>query len=414
MLKHRTREKDLIAATHVCQHWRSALIGDPSLWTPSSIKSDPDLRRTLTYIERSTDEISVDATSLRDLDTLKYLTPYIARSRSIVIQARRSSTVHLSDDFLGHQAPLLRSISLTGVHLAFESPFPLPNLTKFHSTSGRWCEFSQHERAVPVPLQLSSAGEDFLAYGQTTEDVLMDQVIPPESLVELHYNCNVAGQVLPSLRLPRPKRLLVRTPQAPRQTHKLVDISPHDGHTLLETVTTMLYHLNTSSLTLYLWSEDGTSVVFETGHQIPFCLLYATPDPTAVDWFSPQGCIPFGQITSLSIELRVASVIFPIDAFAWEDLKDLQIDLHDAGDIRGILRSFHPDTDTGVPRQSLSAISCTCRGLPGPLLEPLISLAKERKLVGHRLKSVHLSIARELDPHFLEELREHVEGFWIK
>ena len=132
-----------------------------------------------------------------------------------------------------------------------------------------------------------------------------------------------------------------------------------------------------------------------------------------VDWFSPQGCIPFGQIKILSVEALIASVIFPIDAFALKNLEDLQIILQDAEDVGRILRLFHPDPDAGVPCQSLTAITYICRGLSGPLLEPLISLAKERKRVGRQLTYVSLRIGREVDPHFLEELREHAEWVWI-
>jgi hypothetical protein len=33
VLEHRDRELDLVAATHVCQYWRSTLTSSPSLWT---------------------------------------------------------------------------------------------------------------------------------------------------------------------------------------------------------------------------------------------------------------------------------------------------------------------------------------------------------------------------------------------
>ena len=414
VLKFRTCEKDLIVATHVCQHWRSALIGDPSLWTPASIESDLDLRRALTYIERSPDKISVDVTSLRDLDTLKYLTPHIARSRSITIKSTRRSTVYLPDDILGHQAPLLCSITLFGVCLAFESPFPLQNLTKFilylYNDAGSVSMSALFRFFSNFPLLETVS---IFTYGQTAEDVLMDQVIPLESLEELHYGCNMVCQVLPFLRLPRLRALLAHTEQGPGQMQKLVDILPHNRHALLETVTTMKYQLDTSSLTLSLWSEAGGTLILYTGYPTSFYVVYATPYPAAVDWFSPQGCIPFGQIKVLGVEAPVASAIFPIDAFALESLEDLRIDLQDAEDVGRILRLFHPDPETGVPCRSLKTIRCTCKGFPGPLLEPLISLAKERKGVGRRLAHVILRIGRELDPHFLEELREHVERVWI-
>lgn len=410
MLKNRTCERDLIAATHVCQHWRSTLIGDSSLWTPP-IKSGPYIHRLITYIERSewTDEIKVDVTSLRDLDTLQYLTPYIVRLRSFTIQSYRNSVMRLPDDFLGHHALSLRSVSLTGACLAFESPFPPPNLTRFHlhlyegggpvSISALFQFFSNSPLLESISI---------FAGGQTTEDVLMDQVISLESLVELFYTCNVAGRVLPFLEPPCLKSLQVRILQEPGEVHKLVDVLPHNSDMLLAKVTMMVYRPDPSSPSLSFISPGGPSLLFIIKRHTPLNVVDAASDPILADWFPSQACIPFGQINTLGIDAPTTSVIFPTDVFVWENLKNLEVDVQNAEDIGRILLSFHPDPGRGVPCPSLRTIKCTCRGFPGPLLEPLMSLVKERKGVGCQLRVVHLPIAREFDPHYLEELREHV------
>ena len=51
VLQHRDHEQDLIAATHVCQYWRSTLISDPMLWTSLQLEYNADwISR---YLERS-------------------------------------------------------------------------------------------------------------------------------------------------------------------------------------------------------------------------------------------------------------------------------------------------------------------------------------------------------------------------
>ena len=247
-----------------------------------------------------------------------------------------------------------------------------------------------------------------IADGQTTKDVLMDQVISMESLMELTYGCNIVGRILPFLRLPCLKKLHVPILQESGQIQKLVDILPHNGRTLLATVTVMIYRLHASTLKLYLLSRDGPSLALTINRHTPFNIVDAVSDPTLIDWFSSQGCIPWRQITLLVVNAPTAFVVFPIDAFALENLEKLEVDLRDAENVGRVLRSFRPDTQAGVPCRSLQVIRCTCRGFPGPLLEPLMSLVKEREGAGYQLGDLRLLIEGEFDPHFLEELREHV------
>ena len=416
MLKYRTCERDLITATHVCQHWRSALTGDPSLWTPPSIKFGPYLHHTLTYMQRSeSDEINVDVTSLQDLDPLKHLTSHIARLRYFTVKSYHTY-IRLPDDFLGHHASSLRSISLSGICPAFKSPFPLPNLTKFrlclHQSVGRVRPGVSSVRMNVLFRFLSNSPllESISVYAndQTTEDLFMDQVISLESVVELIYDCNMAGRVLPFLRLPRLKNLHVRILQKPGQMHQLVDVLPHNRHALLARATTVVYRPDASSLSLDLLSPNKPSLYLTVRRPTPSNVADATRNPTLVDWFSSQGCIPLRQIKILEVHTPTACVVSPIDTFALENLEKLEVDLRDAEDVGRVLRLFRPDAKAGVPCRSLRVIRCACRGPPGPLLEPLMSFVKERKGAGYQLEVVYLPIAGEFDPHFLEELREHV------
>ena len=158
ILECRTAERVLVIATHVCRHWRCALISSPSLWTSFESKSShPD--RALTYLTRSKSvpiDTRADLDSPRDLEVFGYLTPHIARTRSLIIQGNhtevcaaslllrtsspilqhleiraRSGVARLPDDFLGRHAPSLRFVTFDGIHPALEPHFPLPSLIEF-------------------------------------------------------------------------------------------------------------------------------------------------------------------------------------------------------------------------------------------------------------------------------------------
>jgi len=47
------RDRDRIAATHVCRHWRDTFLSTPALWGVITTSRSPD--KTLAYLERSGD-----------------------------------------------------------------------------------------------------------------------------------------------------------------------------------------------------------------------------------------------------------------------------------------------------------------------------------------------------------------------
>lgn len=309
--------------------------------------------------------------------------------------------VRLPDNFLGRQAPSLRSVSLSGICPTFESPFPLPNLTELYlympegtgpfRMSGLFQFFSNSPLLQRISISIPS---------QTVQDVPPDQVVSLESLVELGYTCNSAGRVLPCLRLPRLKQLRVSLSLG--QMQKLADILPHNGHTLLAGATKMLYYSDQYLLRVDL-SGDGVDVSFSAFRTT----AYHNP---SVDWFSDQSHIPFGQIEDLKVESRSIDTYFPINIFALGNLRVLRAVLWDAPFAEGFLRSLHPHLGAGIPCRSLREIEYTYWGSQGQLLWELISLLRERKRAGHRLRLVCLPSVQELgqiDQDLLEELMEH-------
>jgi len=423
VLELHTREQDLVTATHVCQHWRSTLISTPSLWSCFRFQSSPDLDRTLTYLERSKSaliDISIDIDSRGDHEALDYIAPHISRTRSLIIHDSLDiraasllfcnpapslqrlefytfeSFVSLPDNFLGRQAPLLRSISFSRICPTFESPFPLPNLTELYlfmpedsgpfRISGLFQFFSDSPVLQNIRISIPS---------RVVQDVSPDHVISLEPLVEFSCTCKSAGRILPCLRLSRLKQFQVSFPLGQAQT--LADILPHDGRALLVGATKMLYHSDQRSLKVNL-SGNGVDVLF-----IAFCTTMAHP---SVDYFSDQTYIPFGQIEDLEVEAYSTPPYFPINVFALGNLKALRVTLQDTLP-EAFLRLLHPDPEAGVHCWSLQEIEYSYWGSPRPLPRALISLVRERKQAGHKLRLICLPTAQELGQDLVEELREH-------
>jgi len=434
ILECRTRERDLVAATQVCRHWRSTLTSSPSLWTCFQFQSSHDLDRTLTYLKRSKSapiDVSIDTDSAENLDALEYLAPHIARTRSLDIRASHDihsasllfcnpapllqrleilafeDVVHLPDNFLGRQTPSLRSVSLGHVCPRLESLFPLSNLTEFRlsladsATPFRVGALFQFLSKSPL---LRKVGVNFQK--RSAQDVSLDKVISLESLVELDCGCNCVSQIIPFLRLPRLTRLRV-TSLGPRQAETLVDVLPHGSCALLAGVT-KIFHLSDQFESSYKVELTGNGV------DVSFKKLHTTMFTTLVDWSPDQTCIPFGQIEVL--EFRGGPPFrtgFPINAFALENLRVLRVALFHEEPIKGLLRALHPGPGAAeIPCRPLQEIEVyyTYWGSRGPLPGLLVSLVRERKQAGCQLGLVCLVIGRGGSDHrdLLEELKEHV------
>ena len=429
-LEYRTSEQDLIAATQVCQHWRSALIFSPSLWSCFQFRSSPNHDRTLVYLERSK-SAPIDIRIINELLDLKefgYLTSNIARTRSLSIHAGhgiRPALLHLCDpapclqhleictfggvvslpaNFLAQQAPSLRSINLTFARPAFDHFFPLPNLTEFNIYIPQGAKpvcMGALLRFLSAPPLLHRIRISI--FNQTIQDISPYQVTPLDSLVEMNYSCNPTNSILPFPRLPCLKKLRVTSTVGPGQMQKLVDVLPCRGRTLLA---------RTTRISCYSDRHTPVSVdLFGNGADISFNALCNTANPAAarlVDWFSDQTIIPFGQVEELRAG-RFPAPGFPIDAFALENIRILRVaSLRDEQSAEVFLRLFHPEPCAGVPCRSLREIECTCWGTGGPLPRPFISLVRERKRAGYQLEFFCLSVAQESDRDLLGELREHV------
>ena len=164
---------------------------------------------------------------------LRHFAPQIARTKSLFIMGNRTEVravsllfctpspssqyltiysyrgfVHLPD-FLGQQVPLLRSLTFDGIHPGFESHLPLSSLIEFN--------LSLLKGAIPLRVgalfrflsNCSSLRNVRIESKEMAQETTLDRVISLGSLVELNHTWSSVGRIVPFLRLPRFKRLLV-------------------------------------------------------------------------------------------------------------------------------------------------------------------------------------------------------------
>ena len=409
ILEHRVHEQTLIAATHVCQYWRSTLIFNPSLWTCFLFVTQPDVARTLAYLERSKltpIDVSITMGSPQSAEALEYLAPHASRMRFCLIDGS-DTDAQMVFSLFHNPAPLLRRLeiysyecsrlsqtipSFTVAAGAYQcpSPFSLPNLT----------EFTLSRRDGAGSFRLNTVFQ-FLSYAprlqklriSTTDGILqeiaLDQVISLESLVELEYNCRPADRILPCLRLPRLKQLQVYSSPESGQQQNLVDILPHRSHLLLAGMTNMEYSSDWYSHKVAL---SGKEV------DVSFVVSRTTTGSAPLDWFFDETYIPLGQIKELVVEGWSVTPDFPFNPF--RSLEVLRVYPCDPS-IEGFWRALYPGA--GLACRSLREIRYECRGS----LPDLVSLVRERKKVGHQVGLVWLLAEHEPDQGLVEELREY-------
>ena len=350
-----------------------------------------------------------------------YLAPHIARAKSLNIRGLHDTDVHavclllrnpspnlqhlevcadrglvcLPDDFLGRQAPSLRSASFSGVRPLFESHFPLPSLIEF--------DLFLPEVAGPfhvgVLLRFLSGcpwlRKIRIKSKAMSRDISLDQIISLESLVELDYACDPIGQILPYLRLPRLEKLRVSFPLGPGKAQNLSDLLPCGGHVLVAGTTEIKY---------YSYDDSQEIKLYGKGTDVSFSVSRPTADHARADWFPKDACIPFGQIEDLTVGVS-DDMGFPIDIAVFKNLRILRVIPWDSSFTEGFLGLFYPDPRVGIRCRSLEEIRYPCWGE----LEPLISLAKERKRVRRQLGLVRLMETwGGFDKGLMEELKEYV------
>ena len=430
VLQHRGCGQDLVVATHVCQYWRSTLVSCPSLWTSIQLRSTGDVDRALAYLQRSksvTVDISVTLDSPQDPNVLRHFAPHISRTRSFTMGG--SFDVHMAsslllcnpasslerlkicaekppvraiaiNNFLGQQAPSLRSAIFDGICPVLQSPFPLPSLTKLDLRLPRHMgslSISSLLRLCAGCPRLQKMRINIAC--ETIQDVSFDQTASLEELEELEYTTHTTvGRFLPFLKLPHLNLLLVSS----SRLDKLADLLPHSGHILLSGATTLshFYDGGTQEVELSGKGFNASFTVYDNGE-----------GATSAGWFSDEKHIPFGRIEELEFVGFYISADFPIHLF--KNARKYRVTPWDGRIAESVLRLLYPCPETGVPCPSLRAIECTFRSPPESYMRSLISLAREREQAGYRLEFIHVMGGQQLDPYLEGRLRKHVGELFV-
>jgi hypothetical protein len=403
ILQHRGCGQDLIMATHVCRYWRSVLISDQSLWTSYQFSSTHDVDRTLAYLKRCeamTIDIKINLKDLQNLDVLQHLVPHIARTKSFIIEGssdvftassillceRVPSLEYLSmrvnehtvytlkhsvralNNFLGQQAPSLRSVVFDSICPLLGSPFQLPSLTDL--------DLNLPDNAGPIRMSslfrlLSNCPRLQKAciaiHCKILQDVTLDQVVSLDSLVKLVYTCHTSGRFTPFLKLPRLKSLHIAL-DAGKVDH-LADILPHSSHTLLSEATSM-WLLNAEHSQRVGLSGNGVN--------ISFTMSRGGTGVTSAGFYD-GAYIPFEQIEDLEFGGCDISADFPLNRF--KELSRFRVNPCNkriAEEVLWLLRPRHG----GIPCPSLREITYTLSQSTESYMIPLINLAIEREQAG--------------------------------
>jgi hypothetical protein len=306
----------------------------------------------------------------------------------------RERSVRALGDFLGHQAPSLRSVEFNGIFPILGSFFPLPSLTELYlrlpggmdpfRISSLFRLFSSCPRLQTARINVQCT---------LSQDIVLGQVILLDSLVELEYTCNNFGRFIPFLRLPRLKRLRIFL----GKVEKLADLLPHNGHNLLSGATTMSHFYDGGSQAVEL-SGNGVDASFGAFEN--------AMGTTSAGWFSDDTYIPFGQIGDLEFGGYHISADFPFHLF--KKLTTFRVIPKSepiAAVVFGLLR---PRPGAGIPCPSLRGITYTFSKPTEWYMRPLIGLARERERAGYQLELVCVLVTLRPDPDLEEELREHV------
>ena len=367
--------------------------------------------------------------SYQDVELLQQFASHISRARSVVIQG--SSGVHATSslllsnpapslesleirahegpardlgNFLGQQAPSLRSVLFVGISPVLGPSLSLPNLTTFHLYLPRSGPLHLTSRSLFQFLSTCPLLQDIEVYvpDETFQEVALDRVTSLESLVELEYRGYAAGRVLPHLKLPRLRKLDVSSTLPMGQVHKLADALPHGGRVLLGGATKMRYSSESCMQRIDFFGE-GTNVSIAIG---------SVGDSAPVDWFADESRAPFGQIEDLEVGGLYVPPTFSFDPF--KNLTIFRLTSWDTQCIEGFLRFLYPTPGIGIPCPSLREILCSSWVPQEQIMGSIISLVRERDQAGYRLELVCVFGMPKLNNDLEEELRRHVGELQVR
>lgn len=451
ILEFRKKERELIAATHVCARWRTILTSTPSLWTKVDFE---DTFRAALYLERSKAAL-IDVIVGR---TRSYIVgpegaflgaiPWVARMKSLHIQAEEEQiktiatrlchktpklqhltlkgqprqyqsimsmgnissgggAIYVPPDFLGRHAPLLRSITFSAISPSVVFSFPLPNLTHID-----WIA----ENAFVVieellDLFVSSPLLEVIKMHVKVRRTRMYEPLREVTLKKLHKldwtDSEGLISLIPCLTAPELNDLAVRitrTPQPQAVTLSTI-LPPHASNFPLLVEPSGLEYVYQHGTRLCRFRYDKPAFLF-----IRELSKTRTIDNIAGRWLSPSAPISLAQAETLTVEASGGCP--PLEDIPIRQFENLQI-LSLVGETDSLVPLVQPNRSA-----SGSFISIPCPALSEIRIAPkdnyfqldlLTQVLRERREAGYGVRTVRIFGESRCLPSQVKELRGTVD-----
>lgn len=411
VLEFRVKDRDLDAAVRVCARWRAILTSTSHLWT--KVDFEYPARASL-YLARSKEAL-VDVTVGKTRDTIigpvgSFIgaIPWVSRMKSLCIQTdieqikkiaerlyhptphlesltfegkpRRYSyssygggvvagAIYVPREFLGREAPLLRSLTFRLVSPSVVFNFPLPNLTHID-----WVAESAHVVIEELlDLFVSSPRIEFIKMHVLIRRTQMHEPLKGATLNHLRKldwaDCDGSLSLVPCLIAPQLSDLTIKVTH--NRLHPLPTLSsilsPDGSRIPLLLDPTAVEYIYRDGLRSCRFAYSGTSTL-----TIREALKDSTREPIS-PWFPPDIPISFSGTRELSIEASGGCP--PIGDVPIERFESLQ-----RFELGGETESLAPMVPM-IPSTDLSEIWITPRDHYFPL-DDLAKVIKQRENAG--------------------------------
>ena len=424
VLEFREGDKDLVSATHVCNRWRSALTSAPSLWTEVVFR---DSDRVLAYLTRSgvlpidvsfiPTRVSFETWKFDPEDFYTSRIPWFDRVKSMVVGGdeeqiegilqrlclpapllqslrfdgrpnrnlmpwRAPGAVRFPRDFLGNQAPSLRSLSLNSISPAVIIELPFTNLTYL-----TWIDKDSEVTVKDLLSLLTSVPSlELLALHlriRSVSTVERTTLVTLSKLREFTWS-NSGGTFSLTSCLVAPELHWLSLNLVPESGAEQTDLAsilpPNEGHVPLLVGPTETRYTTRRGIRLCQFQSA-------TGY-ISITVRIGNYDEVYTPWFPRNAAIPLKQIKQMIIEVDHP----PLGEFPTEKFESLEtLELVDGGNnyftlIRPYFRE--PKTTPIVPFPALLEARVTCGS--NISLARLAEFLTQRKQAGHGVKTVRI------------------------
>ena len=427
VLEFREGDKDLISATHVCNRWRSVLTSTPPLWTGVVFL---DSNRALAYLTRSgglpidvsfiPTRIAFETWKFDPEDFYTSRIPWFDRVKSMAIGGdegqieailrrlclpapllqsikfsgrpnrslmlpRAPGTVRFPREFLGSQAPSLRSLSFDSISPVSVAKLPLTNLTSF-----TWTDKDSEATVTGLVSLLESAPLlELLTLHLRIRSVSTAErttTVTLNKLRELTWsNSGGTFSLTSCLITPELHWLSLRlVPPLDLQTDLATILPPHEGHFPLLTEPTEVKYTTRRGTRLCQFQSATNYVSIYVSISTPM----GNYDEIHAPWFLRNAAIHFKQIKQMTIEVDFP----PLGEFPGEQFESLEtLELADGGNnyftlIQPYFREF--STIPVIPFPALLEVRIGV-DLNTPLAR-LVEILTQRKQAGYGVKTVKI------------------------